>query len=289
MKSQNKQSNFINYQTIFSKQLYLNSKDADIFMNKTMKSQVVFFFTDILKRQRNTIETRVSIVNAQIPVSWYLINSTNNTFKVTVNSVTTAYTFPVGNYRISTFITAFQTLLGSSWNVTFDSIKEKFTFTNSNTVAFVFTDSGSNSLLPLMGFSIGSINISTVISSSSSKLVSQYPVNFGGLTRINIKSPTFNIHNLDANTNTLTRTLCSVPVTAIQNGYIFYTNVTGYKNVFKNHEVSNIQIDITDDQNNPLDFQNIDWTLTLQIDVVDEIVESLDTLDDVYLNLTQEE
>jgi hypothetical protein len=211
-------------------------------MNKTMKSQVVFFFTDILKRQHNTIETRVSIVNAQISVSWYLINSTNNTFKVTINSVTTSYTFPVGNYRITTFIAEFQTLLGSSWNVTFDSVAEKFTFafTNSSSSTFVFTDCGSNSLSPVMGYSIGSLNVSSVVSSTSSKIVSQYPVNFGGLTRINLKSPTFNIHNLDANTGTSTRTLCSVPVTAIQNVYIRYTNVTRYKNIFENHEVSNI-------------------------------------------------
>ena len=52
--------------------------------------------------------------------------------------------------------------------------------------------------------------------------------------------------------------------------------------------MSTIQIEIQDKNGNPIIFNNKDWTITLQIDIVNEISQSLDTLEDVYLNEKQE-
>ena len=42
-------SNSVSYQTIYSNQIYLNSNLADIKLNGTYKSNVAFFFKDVLK------------------------------------------------------------------------------------------------------------------------------------------------------------------------------------------------------------------------------------------------
>jgi hypothetical protein len=42
-------NNLITYQTKTSTQIYLNSATADIYMNGTMKSNLVFFFEDPLQ------------------------------------------------------------------------------------------------------------------------------------------------------------------------------------------------------------------------------------------------
>ena len=60
-----------------NKIISLNSASATL-NNGTMKSNVYFNFTGLLTDEKVVRQTYVSIVNAQIPVSYYVINSTNN-------------------------------------------------------------------------------------------------------------------------------------------------------------------------------------------------------------------
>ena len=49
-------------------------------------SQVSFDFKDVLKDADDILYSHVDIVNAQIPVSFYLINYTNNTLSYKINN-----------------------------------------------------------------------------------------------------------------------------------------------------------------------------------------------------------
>ena len=49
-------NNIITYQTKTSTQIYLNSATADIYMNGTMKSNLVFFFEDPLQINKHAYE-----------------------------------------------------------------------------------------------------------------------------------------------------------------------------------------------------------------------------------------
>ena len=277
-------SNQITYQSINSIQLYLNSSNANIYLNKSKKSNVVFFFTNILSLDKKSIEKKISIVNAQIPVSWYLINNTNNSIVFTVQGVQNSYLFPNGNYNINSFMTTWVSTFGNKWALTFDKITNKITFSNSlGQITFGNYISSSNTLLPLIGF-----DLTTTYTSSGNSLTSPYPINFLGLTKLNIKSSTFTFKNFDSFTNDATSTLCSIPVSSNASGIINYNNLTDYKSIFKNYELNSLDISITDDKNNYIDFNNIDWSITIQIDITDEIVENIDNLNDVYLNQHQE-
>ena len=270
-----------NYQSIYSQQIYLNSASASIQLNGSKKSNCTFFFSDLIKFDKNAIEMRLELVNAQIPVSWYLINSTNNIFTITVASISTTYQFPFGNYNANTFISTFQSFMGSFWAVAFNSITNKFTFGYSGG-QFTLSD-GINSIFPIIGFASGSS-----YTSSGNNLLAPYSVMFGGLTKINIMSSTFNLSNADSKTRGQVQTISSIPVSTIQGGYILYSNYTNFKSVFRNHSLSSINIQIQDDFKNDIDINNIDWTITLQIDVIKEVIQSIDNLDDVYKNLTEE-
>ena len=57
---------------------------------------------------------------------------------------------------------------------------------------------------------------------------------------------------------------------------------------FKNSEIYTIDIEIRDDNRNFIDFNNLDWTCTLQIDILSETIENIDNLADVYNNQAQE-
>lgn len=272
----------INYQSVNSTQLYLNSANANIYLNKSKKSNVVFFFSNVLKIDKNSIEMKLSIVNAQIPVSWYLINDTNNTITITVQNITTSYNFPVGNYNVNTFMSTWLSFFGSNWVITFNNITNKFTFSNSfGQITFGNNIISNNLLLSLIG-----LDPSQSYTSSGNYITSQYSVNFSGLQTLKIKSSTFSFKNIDSLSGSPTSTICSIPVSSTT--LINYYNLTGYKSTFKNYELNSVDISITDDKNNYIDFSNIDWSLTLQIDITNETIENIDNLNDIYLNQHQE-
>jgi hypothetical protein len=168
--------------------------------NGTMKSNVSFFFQDLLRLYKNTIEMRISLVNCQIPCSYYVINSNNN--KIYING--SLYTFPVGNYNVNTFITAWSSVVGSSWTLSFNTLTNILTF--SNTSAFTINEA-SNSLYPVLGFVTGNS-----YSSSGNSLTAPYCINFSGLSRIFICSPNLSISNVSWNNLAFSKTLGSAPV-----------------------------------------------------------------------------
>lgn len=149
----------------------------DMFMNGSMKSNVCFCFQNPILIDKNTIEMRLSVVNAQLPISWYLINSNNNQIIITINSISTTYYFKQGNYNINSFITEWNNSIGTGWTLTFDNItnKIKFLFTSN----FIFSDNNLNTIFPIIGFNSG-----TTYTSLSSSLISPFCINFAGLTSL---------------------------------------------------------------------------------------------------------
>lgn len=261
----------VSYQTIYSTQIYLNSRLADIYLNGTLKSNCAFFFKDVLKIQKNTLEMRLSVVNAEFPQSWYLINETNN--NIIINGI--SYNFPIGNYNVSTFISKWLSFFGFQWTLGYDKLTNIFTWSYASGT-FTFS-SNSNSLLRVIGF-----DANKEYTSSGNVLSGVYSFNFYNITRLNIKSSTFNLRNVDSNNRGKTRTIASVPVNSATNGMIYYNNYTHYKSIIKNDHLHNITIEIQDDYKNYVNFNNCDWTITLQVDIVNEVVDDLDTLEDIY-------
>jgi len=268
--------NIIEIKSTTSTQLYLNSQYADIFLNGSMKSHLVFCFKNPVYLDKRAYEMRLSVVNAQIPVSWYLINDTNN--QIIINNTT--YNFKKGNYNVNTFITEWTNSISSGWTLTYDSITNKINY--AFTSQFTFSDS-SNSIFPLLGFKNGN-----VYTSLNNSLVTPFCINFSGLTRLQMKSSALNLGNVDSLKKGKNRTIAVIPVNSIGSGYILYHNLTGYSNIFKNHEIYTIDVELRDDAKNFIDFNNCDWSCTLQIDVLTETIQNIDTLSDVYENLAQE-
>ena len=273
--------NTVNYQTIYSQQIYLSSSSASILLNGTMKSNCTFFFHDVIKISKDAIEMRLELVNAQLPVSWYLINNTNNLFTITAGGVVTNYMFANGNYNATTFINTFQNMMGASWVIAFNSITNKFTFGYSGG-QFTLSDT-INSIFPIIGFVVG-----FQYTSSGNNLLAPFSVCFGGLTKVNISSSTFTLSNSDSKTQGQISIICSVPVSTSQGGYIFYNNITNFKSIFRNNELSSINIQLQDPNHNYIDFNNIDWSITLQLDVVREVFQTIDNMDDIYNNIKNE-
>ena len=104
-----------------SNQINLSSNSATI-KNNSYNSVMIFNLLAI-KKEKNILYNQVSLIHAQIPVSYYTINETNNLFVLSTGS----YTLINGNYNATSFKTMFLNLLGSSFSMSLDVSTGKYT------------------------------------------------------------------------------------------------------------------------------------------------------------------
>ena len=68
-----------------SKQVNLSSNSSTT-NNGSLNSVMLFNLNNILQKQKDILYNQISISHAQIPVSYYLINNTNNMLFITMLS-----------------------------------------------------------------------------------------------------------------------------------------------------------------------------------------------------------
>ena len=96
----------------------LNSQDGEK-LNGTYLSNIHFNFSGILKDEKNLLRSYVTVLNAQIPVSFYIIDETNNVLNYLEGSTPKSIELTVANYNGNQMVTALNssfTINGSAVN-----------------------------------------------------------------------------------------------------------------------------------------------------------------------------
>lgn len=164
-------------------------------------------FTSIIDLPPNDFN-RVCLLQASIPKSWYLYDTTNNTFTLRENGVNTTITIPVGNYNRVSFAviltsllnTASQLLGGVNFNTYTITYPNKTLQTDNNKYTFSYTTTGaarSSSFIfstNYCGLGFGFVNGSTVNFVAQS-LVSVNAINLASKTRLFLKSNVCSLAN----------------------------------------------------------------------------------------------
>ncbi len=250
-----------------SKQVNLCSSSATI-KNGTMNSVMLFKLGGLLKKDKHILYNVISVVHAEIPISYYLINNNNRT--LVVSSIT--YTLNVGNYNASTFITMVLSKLPIGYTLALNSITGLFTMGFSSS----FTINSTSTCGKFFGFVSG-----VAYNSTANLIIMPYPCNFLGINRIKIKSMVLKTGNIDTNSGGHSDLLVTIPVNNASGGLITYVNTTGLSTIFPNTDVDNIDITICDENDVVIDFLNIDVFITLQIDSIKEKIENETSLIDL--------
>lgn len=242
-----------------SKQINLGSSSARI-SNYPLNSYCYFELPNMMKRHDHIKYITLGVSHAEIPVSWYIINNSNNLLVINLNGTgDIEYDLTNGNYNANTFKTMLLVLLGASWDINLDSSTGKYTLSH-DTYEFVI-NGYTSTCQKIMGF-----NENTNYSSSSLSVTFPNPCNFLGTSKINIKSSTLQLDNLDSSTNGHSGSITSISNNAELYGVILYNNQNNFKNLIYNDFLNGIDISITDQDNNLIDFNGIDWYITIQID-----------------------
>jgi hypothetical protein len=256
----------------------LNSTDGTL-LNGTFKSNINFAFTGLLKDDVNIIRTYITLLNAQIPVSFYVIDATNNMLKIYVLDPATgnvinqlSVSIPIGNYNSGTLITALNSAFvtaGINLTVSINPVNGILTFANSSsTVDYAIQSNNYGSTLALI-LGIGNTAvINSILIENNSSTILPFPLNLLGKSKLLINST--NLNNVAYTSFGLgfTTTIATVPVNVPPYSLIQYsTAVDQQKNILTNRVLDNIDIQILDTDNRFINFNNVDWSLTIVLSI----------------------
>ena len=255
-----------------SRQIHLNTNGATK-NNSSFNSDVLFNIPNLIKKQNYILYNTIRIIHCEIPFSFYIINEYNNLLALSTGNISITY----GNYNANSFMTALSLLLPTNMTITLNSSNGKFTLNYNSSFSILPT----STIHKIMGFSK-----KTTYSSTSNKIILPYPANFLGTNNVYIKSPNLILDNYNTSTKDYI-TLSNIPVNVPPFGIIQYLNQTGSKNLVKNIQMNNLEIQITDDDNNLIDFNNLEWSITIEIESIMQLNYNTKAFEDYFIDNNQ--
>lgn len=222
-------------------------------MNGAFCSQIQIQLPDLTFHQDHIQNAYFSVVHAEVANSFYIVNYTNNQF--VLNGTT--YTLTRGNYNVNTFITMLLALLPVGYGLTYNSATTKLTMTN----AVSFTINASS-----LASTVNSIMGLAKTDLTGTSITMPNVVNFIPLQRINFRTNYFKF-SCYSTTDGSSDIFLPLQNNAGQNSIINYVNQTQNKFLIQDRNVTNFVINVSDDYGNLINFNGIDWYMTIQIDL----------------------
>jgi hypothetical protein len=190
----------------------------------------------------------LGLEQASIPVSIYMINSTNNTMVINA----TTYTIPVGNYTITSLIAYLNTVAGTIQFV-YNSVPNNIKVTITPTASVVISGSASS----LLGFVAGTYSNPHTFTNV---------VNLTSTTGIIIQIENVTTTNRD-NSGRTGATLARIPITCAPLKILQYFNSTPFYTQIANRELTFLRVKLLKDDYSPLTLVgNPPWFLVVRVD-----------------------
>ena len=262
-----------------NKLVTINSKYGDQ-ENGTMKSKMLFNYRNILSDDETILKSFVTVLNAQIPCSFYVINSSNNQLVISGPAITTkTIIISNGNYNANTLITELTskiTASGLNMEISINKSNGILTFTSTGFINYYF--GSTSTILDVLGTN------STLIASTNT-YTCLYPLNLLGVKKLLIRSERLAIHAVSSIDYASTNVLVTIPVDVPPFSMISYTSQSeSNKNLLNIRSINQIDIQIYDENDNLIDFNNLDWTLSLVISSEVQIVQQQIYMKDILKN-----
>lgn len=244
-----------------SRLISLNSKFASEYLNGDKNSSVSFDFNGIARKDARVLYHSIAIQSAEIPASYYIVNTTNNTINLTEGAQTFSVVIPVGNYNADTFAAAFivahNALFTYDAILAFNTTTGKFSLMSVQNGQLIVMNLAATTSQLLLG-----VNTTTNFPfNAGNPTFMDRPANFLGITEIKICSNALAGDNYDSvslNTSTLVDT---VSTTATAFGLTIY-NSLGRESFIKAKRIDELDIQLLDQDDKVIDFNGIHWNFT---------------------------
>jgi hypothetical protein len=251
-----------------------NSNDAYEKLNADKNSSMTFSIPNMLVDSPDILFTTCGLVSAEIPVSWYLIDSDTNILNFSYLAVDYQLVLPFGNYTgdnfVSTLTAAFDSaLLAVSVTsiVSLDLITGKLTFkfigTSGSHVTFNYI--GSDGLYRILGFT-PTIDYESITSGAFDFIFAPNPLNLLGIKQIRMCSNNLStIGNYSTGDQNANNILACIPIDTEAWGLINYTNKNNLYSKLKARNISIVDIQLFDELGRYLQMNSINFTFTIQL------------------------
>lgn len=228
--------------------VFLQSKDSK--EKRENNSDCDFFLETIIEAPRFDMQMLVSVIDAEIPYSFYNITTKNNT--LVINNI--EISINPQNY--------------SAFNIV-DAFNEKFTIEGLDIVMSFNDNTNKFSLLSATSFTIDSTTMIKELGmddlpQSTNTYISNKVCNLAGTSSIYIRSDNMNIQNINSFGKT-NGVLSKVLVNTSPGNFIFFEPSTPQYFILGN-SLNFINIQLLNDDNEFIDFNGLDWSLTLSIE-----------------------
>lgn len=241
-------------------QIILKSSQGKL-NNASKKSSISFELNQNIVIPNN-VDAYIMLKSLKFINSFYNINTTNNTFYYSVDSViglgiVDIYSFeiPIGNYNITTFIEYLNTQLAGQIIITSSGLTFKLNMTSID--SFILR-TGQNNCLKVLGFD----NIDTI---QTDNLTSPNLFNLSGVQMLYVCVPNFNLSSITSNNSFLNNVIQDINVETLIGTTQSFNNVSLSRYKIMNSLINKIDLDIYDENNQFVDFNNTDYFINISI------------------------
>lgn len=252
-----------------TQQVFLSSKHASQYHNTTNHSDLTFHLPRPILKPGDT-DIQIKVQQFVAPVSFYNINSTNNTLHYFIDlDEKPLFTIPEGNYTAASLQTALSNeLVPKGVTVIYDDDTMKFTFESNATPTEPITFDADSTCLSLLGFTEGEDHDSDEVDGVET-LISQYPIDLSPTKALYISIPNLSINNLNGNTGQRTQVIACVPVNEEAGDVVCFNNDLGQSIHTQEDVISEFHIKVLDeDQSTLINFNNQHFLLTIELSFV---------------------
>jgi len=254
----------------------LNSNNATQYFNGSYLSNVSFDFFSILSSSDDILYIEGGLSSAQIPCSFYNIDITNNVFSYTVGGIAYNIQVPPGNYNYSTLVTQMATsFLVNGHTFTFALNRNSNILTMTLTTAATWNNILPSSIYYILGFN----NTTTNIVANTITFPNLF--NLLGQKKLKIYSNNLAIDSVDSVGNATNNLIETLSVNEPGFGMIIYNNVDSTYGHLRTSYLSTVDIQIKDELGNYINFNNINWTMTVVLIIYKELKVKQKTMDGI--------
>lgn len=257
-------------QTRSSSKIFLSSGGINKTINSTtINTDITFYFDPILLPNASKEHFVLGLEQASIPVSIYMINSTNNVMVINA----TTYTIPVGNYTIASLITYLNTVAGTIQFV-YNSVSNKVVVTITPTASVVISGTAS----AILGFVAGTYANPHTFTNV---------VNLTSTTGIIIQIENVTTTNRD-NSGRTGATLARIPITVAPLKILQYFNNQPFYTQIGNRELTYLRVRLLNDDYTPLTLVgNPPWFLVVRVDYTEKA--TIEDIPNEFRNMRDEQ
>ena len=228
--------------------IFLHSNAVNATQNGNSSASYTFKIEPLIIGNTDDSRFILGMEGASIPLSFYAINDTNDTFML--NTIT--YSMVNGNYSYTTLLVMLNTLTGATFNYNIDTNKLQLL------VGGTFGTTANNAT-EVLGYKEGDVYLANADFANV--------LNLTYTTGIQIRLDNIQTTNKSADSNGGSSILARLPITSPAYTILQFFNPQPFYTTIKNKILNEISISLVDDNGNLLILNgNPNWFITLRVD-----------------------